>query len=146
MLATSLLSLVLLALAGVLLDSHRREWAVARVEKEGDDYRFARRRLVRRSSTTAAIAVVGVLVVLWPLVPREPFWVAGYLAGLVSLTGIIFLLGVSDAWASGRYYQTEGRRRLADEARALAQLVEAQRKAQHATQDPTANDAEGNLR
>jgi hypothetical protein len=146
MLATSLLSLVLLALAGVLLDSHRREWAVARVEKEGDDYRFARRRVVRRSLTTAAIAIVGVLVALWPLVPREPFWVASYLAGLVSLAGIIFLLGVGDAWASGRYYRTEGRRRLADEARSLAQLVEAQRKAQHATQDPTATDAEGKRR
>jgi hypothetical protein len=143
MLATSLLSLVLLALAGVLLDSHRREWAVARVEKEGDDYRFAHRRLVRRSSTTAAIAVVGVLVALWPLVPREPFWVAGYLAALVSLTGIIFLLGVSDAWASGRYYQTEGRRRLADEARSLAQLVESQRLAQRKAQEQTATDVEG---
>jgi hypothetical protein len=146
MLATSLLSLVLLALAGVLLDSHRREWAVARVEKEGGDYTFARRRVVRRSLTTAAIAVVGVLVALWPLVPREPLWVASYMAGLVSLAGIIFLLGVGDAWASGRYYRTEGRRRLADEARSLAQLVESQRKAQRTAQDQAATDAEGNRR
>ena len=142
MVATSLLSLVLLALAGVLLDSHRREWAVAKAEKEGDAYLFVRRRVIRRSFATAAIAVVGVLVALWPLVPREPLWVASYLAGLVSLAGIIFLLGVGDAWASGRYYRAEGRRRLAEEARSLAQLVEAQRKAQ----EPTTTDAEGNRR
>ena len=140
MLATSLLSFALLALAGALLDSHRREWSAARLEKQGDHYQFARRRLVRRSLATAAIAIVGVLVALWPVVPREPFWVAAYLAGLVSLTGMIFLLGVGDAWASGRYYQALGRQRLADEARSLAQLIETQRKAQ----DPPSTDAEGN--
>ncbi|QDV72250.1 hypothetical protein [Botrimarina mediterranea] len=148
MLATSILSLVLLALAGVLLDSHRREWAVARVERQrGDDaspqWRFARRRVVRRNSATVAIAVVGVLVALWPVTPREPFWVAAYMAVLVSLAGLIFLLGVGDAWASSRYYRAEGRRRLADETRSLAQLVESQRKAQPKAQYKVSSDTEG---
>jgi hypothetical protein len=139
MLATSLLSLVLLALAGVLLDSHRREWAAAKADKQGDAYRFARRRLVRRSLTTVAIAVVGVLVALWPVTPREPFWAAAYLAALAALAGVIFLLGVGDAWASGRYYRAVGRQRLAEEARALAHLIEAQRNAP----DQVSTDPEG---
>lgn len=142
MVATSLLSLVLLALAGVLLDSHRRDWAAAR-SGDGDGYRFARRRLVRRSTATAAIAVVGVLVALWPVVPRVPLWVVVYMAALVSLAGLIFVLGVCDAWASGRYYRAESRRRLAEQTRTLAQLVEAQRKeTQRAAGDDSSADGE----
>lgn len=144
MVATSLLSLLLLALAGVLLDSHRREWAASRdqrqgSEKPGADYQFARQRVVRRTAATAAIAVVGVLIGLWPVVPREPVWVAAYLAALMTLCASIFLLGVGDAWASGRHYRAEGRQRLAEQTRTLAQLVEVQRNAS----DEVSTESEG---
>jgi hypothetical protein len=147
MVATSLLSLLLLALAGVLLDSHRREWAAARgrqqdSEKGVGDYRFARRRVVRRSTATMAIAVVGVVIGLWPVTPREPLWVAAYLAALMTLCVMIFLLGVGDAWASGHHYRAEGRQRMAEQARALAKLIEAQRGAS----DEVSTDPEGRRR
>ena len=158
MVATSLISLVLLALAGVLLDSHRREWAAARATggatggaaggaepqdpEPARDYRFARRRVVRRTAATAAIAVVGVLIGLWPVTPREPVWVAVYLAALMTLCVAIFLLGIGDAWASSLHYRAEGRQRMADQARALAQLVEAQRQGR----DEVSTDSEGTRR
>lgn len=150
MVATSLLSLVLLALAGALLDSHRREWASARAQAEDScanqddpcDYRFARRRMGRRIAATTAIAVVGVLIGLWPVTPREPIWVASYLAALLILCTAIFVIGVGDAWASSRHYQAEGRQRVAEQARTIAKLVEAQRRAS----DEVSTESEGTRR
>lgn len=128
MIATSLLSLALLGLAGMLLDAHRRDWREAQAAGgDARSRRFAAARRVRRTTATAAIAVVGVLVALWPVTPRAPLGVTLYLAALLSLATLIFLLGVSDAVASGRFYREENRRRLASHLRELAELVEAER-------------------
>ncbi|TWU00716.1 hypothetical protein Pla108_16680 [Botrimarina colliarenosi] len=124
MVTTSLLSLVLLALAGVLLDSHRREWADAREETDPAERRFARSRTLRRWTATASIAVVGGLIALWPVTPREPWWVVVYMAALVLLAGLIFVLGVWDAWASSVRFRAESRRRVAEHTQTLVRLLE----------------------
>ena len=105
MIATSLLSLVLLALAGALLDAHRRDWRHADTAEQDDDgRRFARSRYRRRRLASGLIAVLGVLVAVWPVVPREPTPVLVYLAALSSLALTLIGFAASDAWASGAYY------------------------------------------
>lgn len=124
MLATSLLSLILFALAGVLLDAHRRDRR--RADHDPTDavtHRFARSRFSRRCFASGLIAVVAAFVAVWPITPREPLWIASYTAGLLTLALLIFLLGVTDAWASGRFYQAESRRRLTDHAEALKEAL-----------------------
>lgn len=131
MLATSLFSLLLLVVAGVLGDALRREWgALGRLPADAHDdaLRYARRRVVRRSVANGAIAVVGLMVAAWPWTPREPLWAASYLATLLALTLLIASLAATDALASGRYYRTESKRRLAEqEAELLAAIQEARR-------------------
>lgn len=124
MIATSLLSLLLLALAGVLLDTHRKEWRAASEEAtDADDssVRFARRRRTRRTAATGLIAIAGALVGLWPIVPREPAWVLGYTAALASVALAVFVLALLDAAASSRHYRDASRRAL------QAQLEELER-------------------
>lgn len=141
MIGSSLLSLGLLGLAGLLLDAHRSEWRAASAAPTDDRAaRFATRRRRRRMTATAMIAVVGVLIALWPVVPRVPLGVALYMATLVVLAGLIFVLGVADAVASGRYLRDDSRQRLAEHLRLLAELVETQRAAQKSTSD---NDGAG---
>lgn len=136
MLATSILSLVLLSLSGLLLDSHRRDWQTAR---DGDSattaYRFARSRFLRRSVATCTIALVGVLIALWPLTPRLPLWVLGYAATLASMAALIFTLGVIDAWASARYHRAESQEQLASQRAQLTEALEEQQASQDATTD-----------
>ncbi|MEN0112021.1 MAG: hypothetical protein AAF805_14975 [Planctomycetota bacterium] len=132
MLATSLLSLLLLTLSGVLLDAHRREWWAACAVPAGDDAagRFARRRRTRRTTATALIGVAGALVGVWPIVPRLPIWVLGYAAALASVALVVFALALIDAAASSRYYRDASRRALE------SQLEELQRIASRGDGDP----------
>lgn len=138
MFATSLISLLLLGLAGVLLDAHRREWAEAdEASTEPAGYAFARSRYRRRRFATATIAVVGGLIAVWPLVPREPLWVLGFTALLAGLALQIFLLGLLDAWATSRFYRMASQREAAEN---LARLRDTLREASHAAEPPA--DAE----
>ncbi|MEO0530819.1 MAG: hypothetical protein AAF266_09645 [Planctomycetota bacterium] len=136
MLGTSILSLVLLSLSGLLLDSHRRDWRDAR---ENDlataAYRFARSRFLRRCVATCSIAIVGVLIALWPVTPRLPFWVLGYAAALASLAALIFTLGVGDAWASARFHRAETQEQLFEHRARLAEALEEQRARQESAPD-----------
>ncbi|QDT67314.1 hypothetical protein MalM25_02110 [Planctomycetes bacterium MalM25] len=128
MIATSLLSLVLLALAGVLFDAHRRDWR--RADQPDEDpaaHRFARSRFHRRRLATGVIAVLGVLVAIWPIVPREPTSVLVYLVALCGLTLALIAFAATDAWASGKYYQGESRRRLAEHATQLREAIDQRR-------------------
>lgn len=128
MVATSLFSLALLLLAGVLADAHRRDWRQARDAEDPtpDALRFARRRFARRSVATTTIGLVGVMIAVWPLTPREPFWVVGYAATLTSMALLILTLGVFDAVASGRRHRDEARRQLAEHVAALRLALESE--------------------
>lgn len=137
MFATSLLSLVLLTLSGLLLDAHRRAWREAKASQAGPS-RLARGRVVRRSFASGAIAVVGCLVILWPVTPREPFWVVLYGATLASLATMIFAAGVWDAWVTSKHLRAESRRQVAEQTKALVKAVEEHRSAARRSADAEA--------
>lgn len=144
MLATSLLSLVLLGLAGILLDSHRREWVHASEAPSGSgeggsgEYAFARSRYRRRLIATVTIAAVGILIALWPVVPREPLWVLGFATVLAAMAMQIFVLGVGDAWASNRFFKRMSRQQASEHT---AKLREALRDA-GSVPEPSSSDSE----
>ena len=128
MVATSLFSLLLLLVAGVLGDAHRRDWRAARdgaSDALEGAVRFARRRFVRRTVATTVIALVGLLIAVWPVLPREPFWVVAYLATLMSCALLILTLGVVDAIASSKHLRADARRRVAESAAALRAALDA---------------------
>lgn len=135
--ATSVLSFVLLVLAGWLLDAHRKERLEVRRSANGAaPPRSAVRRLARRQTANVTIAVVGVLFALWPIVPREPFWVGSFAALLTLLALLIFLMGVGDAYATIQCGRRERRRQLAEQTALLRASLESARQARSVRNDP----------
>ncbi|QDU91079.1 hypothetical protein Pla175_44970 [Pirellulimonas nuda] len=133
------LSMLLLGVAGYLIDSHRRDWRASLQDAKLPDRkrRFARRQYLRRMQASSIIGVVGALVAVWPIVPRRPAWMAVYLALLVIACMWITLLGLVDAWSSSN--------RLRDEkAEAAARRAELLHQAgRYAPSDAAPHQAEG---
>lgn len=126
--ATSFFSILLLAASGWLLDTHRRDWFLFNETKsEPNAWRFARRRYLRRMTATGAIALVGILVAFWPILPREPKWILPY-TGILSLLAILILaLGCYDAVASSTYYSQKLREEKRRHRRDLIDMIENER-------------------
>lgn len=119
MIGAFIVSLALLGLSGALIDSHRRTWRAAQesADLSARSRRFAQAQYRRRLQASGMIGVIGTIIALWPVVPREPgpmmFYTAALLAGCVW----IMLLALLDLLATRHYY-----RRLRDEQ--LAKHVE----------------------
>lgn len=103
---TTILSLTLLGISGLLIDAHRRRWRG--VAADGNiaesNLRYARAEYRRRMRACSAIGVVGALIGVWPLVPRHPLWISTYLALLLLATLGILLLAVLDGWATSQRF------------------------------------------
>lgn len=106
MILTSIISLILIGLSGVLLDSHRRAWRAAQQDatKSERERRFALAQYRRRMQASGIIGVLGAAIGIGPLVPREPWPLVVYLASLSGACGCIMLLAALDAWATRQYY------------------------------------------
>jgi hypothetical protein len=106
MILTSIISLILIGLSGVLLDSHLRAWRMAREDatKSERERRFALAQYRRRMQASGIIGVLGAAIGIGPLVPREPWPLAIYLASLIGACGSIMVLAALDAWATRQYY------------------------------------------
>ena len=109
MILTSIISLILIGLSGVLLDSHRRAWRAAQQDatKSERERRFALAQYRRRMQASGIIGVLGAAIGIGPLVPREPRepWpLVIYLASLIGACGCIMVLAALDAWATRQYY------------------------------------------
>lgn len=106
MILTSIISLILIGLSGVLLDSHRRAWRSAQQDptKSERERRFALAQYRRRMQASGIIGVLGAAIGIGPLVPREPWPLVVYLASLSGACGCIMLLAALDAWATRQYY------------------------------------------
>ncbi|HEY3393306.1 MAG TPA: hypothetical protein VGK58_11410 [Lacipirellulaceae bacterium] len=106
MILTSIISLILIGLSGVLLDSHRRAWRAAQQDptKSERERRFALAQYRRRMQASGIIGVLGAAIGIGPLVPREPWPLVIYLASLSGACGCIMLLAALDAWATRQYY------------------------------------------
>lgn len=106
MILTSIISLILIGLSGVMLDSHRRAWRAAQQDatKSERERRFALAQYRRRMQASGIIGVLGAAIGIGPLVPREPWPLLIYLASLSGACGCIMVLAALDAWATRQYY------------------------------------------
>jgi VIT1/CCC1 family predicted Fe2+/Mn2+ transporter len=102
MIATCIVSLLLIGLSGVLLDSHRRSWRAAQQNESISpaDLRFARSQYRRRTQASGTIGVLGAVLGVYPLVPHAPLAITLYLVAITLACLAIMLLAVLDAWAS----------------------------------------------
>lgn len=131
MFACSLLSLLMLGVAGTMIDTHRRDWRRAwgggvpeGSAREADKWRFALSRHRRRMAASVLLAAAGVLIAVWPVTPRTPFWVMNYTAALSLVAVALLGCGVYDAIASTRYYRKLSRDLFQRQRRELAELME----------------------
>lgn len=135
MISPAILSIALLGVAGAMIDAHLRDWRRTLSKlAEGpatpaleNAERFARGRRARRLTASGAIAVVGAIIGVWPIIPQTPWWVATFAALLACLAGLIFVLGVADAIASSRYYRAERQRLVEAERLALNEAIAVKR-------------------
>ncbi len=102
MVSTSIVSLLLIGLSGLLVDLHRRSWRTAQADQTltQSDVRFARSQFRRRSQASGIIGVLGAAIGLYPLVPHEPLPITLYLLAISTACLAILLLAALDAWAT----------------------------------------------
>jgi hypothetical protein len=102
MIATYVISLLLIGLSGVLLDLHRRSWRDAQQDAALDerDRRFARSQYRRRTQASGIIGLLGAAIGVRPLVPHEPLAITLYLVALSLACLAIMLLAALDVWAT----------------------------------------------
>lgn len=107
MFAVIFISLSLLGISGLLMDSHRRTWREARdsATLPERDKRFAGSMFRRRMLASGTIGAVGAAIAVGPLVPRVPLAMAAYLAALLAACAWIMLLAMFDVWATRRHYR-----------------------------------------
>jgi hypothetical protein len=127
MIAAFIISLSLLGLSGLLIDSHRRSWAAARdaAELPDRDKRFALAQYRRRMQASSMIGLIGVAIGGGPLVPREPRPMALYLAMLLVSCAWIMLLSLLDVWATRQHYQRLRMEQLAKQLQLALELASA---------------------
>lgn len=118
---------VLLVIAGIMLDSHRRTWHIERQNDDTDEKhrRASRARYSRRMLTSGLIALMGALLLVHTLIPERPLPYLLYLFSLVLLCGAIILLGfiewfaISVSMREAREQSKESRKQLESEIRKL---------------------------
>lgn len=115
MIGVVVISLSLLGISGLLVDSHRRAWRVVRESSTlpARDRRFARSMYRRRMLASGTIGLVGAAIAVGPLVPQLPLPMAAYLAAMLAACAWIMLLAMLDVLATRQHY-----RRLRSENRA----------------------------
>jgi hypothetical protein len=101
-----IVSLVLLGLCGLLLDSHRRTWHHARDSDELSprEKRYALSQYRRRMQASGTIGLIGAAIALGPLVPHRPEPMTLYLAALLAGCAWIMLMALLDFWATRQHY------------------------------------------
>jgi hypothetical protein len=106
MLTIYVISLAIVALSGVLIDSHRRSWRAAQLDSSlGDrDRRFARSQYRRRMQASGIIGILGAAIGLRPLLPHDPWAILLYLGSLVGACACMMLLAALDVLATRQNY------------------------------------------
>jgi hypothetical protein len=125
MLGVILISLALLAISGLLIDSHRRTWHHARdsAELSDRDRRFAQSMYRRRMLASGMIGGIGAGIGVGPIVPREPLAMAFYLATLLAACAWIMLLAMLDTWATRRHYRRVRREQLSKQLQLTVEMA-----------------------
>jgi hypothetical protein len=106
MFTTYAISLVLIGLSGILLDSHRRSWRAAEQDTalSERERRYFLAQYRRRMQASGIIGLIGAAIGVKALVPREPWPMALYLLLLAGACASIMLLAAIDAWSTRQYY------------------------------------------
>jgi hypothetical protein len=102
MITIYIISLALIALSGVLIDSHRRSWRAAQADDSlsDRDRRFARSQYRRRLQASSIIGVLGAAIAMRPIVPHEPWAMMIYVATLLGACVCMMLLALLDVLAT----------------------------------------------
>lgn len=134
MFATYILSLALLGLSGMLIDIHRRSWHRQQTQEDLSerDLKYAHRQFRRRMMASATIGVVGALIAIRPIVPREPIWMACYLGLMLLCCLWILCAGMIDAAAGALQYRHSRRQQIASQLKLTQELYEAAKKTESA--------------
>ncbi len=132
MIATYIVSLLLIGLSGALLDMHRRSWHRAQANKElaPAELRFALSQYRRRMQASGIIGVLGVAVGCEPLIPHEPVAFVLYLASILGACVAIVVLAAMDAWSTRQHFARLSSEQLAAEVKLARELRDA-----HAAED-----------
>jgi hypothetical protein len=106
MIATWVVSLLLLSLSGWMLDWHRRSWRKAEADPTISDSerRYALSQFRRRMQASSIIGALGVAIAIGPVVPRRPWPMMIYLFSLAGACFAITVLAAIDAWATRQYF------------------------------------------
>jgi hypothetical protein len=127
MLAVVVISLTLLGLSGLLIDSHRRTWREARdsTTLPDADKRFARAMYRRRMQASGAIGIMGAAIGIWPIVDQQarPWSLLLYTAILLVACSWIMLLAMFDFWATRRHYQRVRMEQLAKQVQLAVEMA-----------------------
>ena len=126
MIATYIVSLLLIGLSGVLLDMHRRSWRKAQADPElgQAERRFALSQYRRRMQASGIIGVLGVAVGCEPLVPHEAVSFVLYLASILGACVAIVVLAAIDAWSTRQHFARLNGEHLAAQAKLARELRE----------------------
>lgn len=124
MIATVVLSLILMGLSGFLLDLHRRSWRSA--EQDANlkpiDRRYALSQYRRRMQASGIIGVLGAAIGCRPLVPHDPVWLLLYVISLLGACLVITALACMDAWATRQHFARLRSEHLAAQVKLVREL------------------------
>jgi sulfite exporter TauE/SafE len=139
MLAVVVISLTLLGLSGLLIDSHRRTWREAResVSISAADKRFAWAMYLRRMQASAMVGLMGAAIGIWPAIDNRarPWALLLYTAILLVACALCMALALFDMWAMRRHFH---RKRMETLTKQLQLTVE-----MAASGEGSASEAEG---
>jgi predicted TIM-barrel fold metal-dependent hydrolase len=132
MIATYVVSLLLVGLSGALLDMHRRSWRRAQADDTltPPERRFALSQYRRRMQASGIIGVLGVAVGCEPLIPHEALWFVLYLASILGACLAIVVLAAIDAWSTRQHLARLSSEHLAAQVKLAREMREA-----HAAED-----------
>lgn len=109
MVAVAIISLTMLGLSGLLIDSHRRTWREARDSATNSpaDKQFARSMYYRRMQASALVGLMGAAIGIWPLFDNQarPWALLFYTAILLTACAWSMALAMLDIWATRRHFQ-----------------------------------------
>ena len=139
MIAVAIISLTLLALSGLLIDSHRRTWRDARDSPTLSpvDKQFARAMFLRRMQASSMVGVMGAAIGIWPIFDDQarPWALLLYTAILLVACAWSMVLAMLDFWATRRHFHRKRMEHLAKQLQStvdMASIVDMTKMSEHA--------------
>jgi hypothetical protein len=124
MVVTSIFSLLLIGLSGLMLDRHRQKWRQAEQDATltPSERRYALSQYRRRTQASGIIGALGFAIMIGPFVPHRPWPFVIYLASLAGSCLAIVVLAALDAWATRQHFARLHSQHLAAQAKLAMEL------------------------